>query len=71
MKAKLIFTLPDEDMEFNRCSKALDLALAIWDIDQYLRDLDKYDKEYTITGIRDKFVSILNEHDINLDTLIE
>ena len=45
MKAKLIFKLPEEQQEFNRASKATDLALCIWDIEQYHIKVIKYDLE--------------------------
>lgn len=71
MKAKLIYSLPGEEKEFNRASKATDLVRALNVIDGYLRGVDKYETGDDIEKIRSKFFSILSDYDINLDNLIE
>lgn len=71
MKATLRYNLPEEEKDFLRAAKALDLALTLWDIQQYLRGVDKWNTGDDIEKIREKFYDILNEHDINLDKLIE
>ena len=71
MKATLKFDLPDEDNDHRRAVKALDLALALWGIDDYLRGIEKWERGYDIEGIRAEFYSILEKYDINLDKLIE
>jgi len=45
------------------------LKAVIWDIEQYRRDADKYDKPDTIEGIRKEFYDILEANNINLDSL--
>lgn len=71
MKAKLTYKLPKEEKEHLRAVKSLDLSLALWQIEQYLRDIEKNDKEYHIVNIRETFYDILGKYDINLDNLIE
>jgi hypothetical protein len=70
MKAKLIFNLPEDDLEYNRCNKSLDMALALFDIGQLRFNLEMENKlnikEMTI-GIND----IYSKYNINLDELIE
>ena len=80
-KATLEFNLddPDEGKAHLRCIKALDLSLAILDIQGYLRDIEKYGVrenkklvpeyrtvEKTIETIRNKISEIIRE-DRNLD----
>ena len=70
MKATLNFDLDDADdkMAHLRCTKALDLALALWHFDQWLRSQIKYnEKDYQ--SIRDELHKIMEEYDINLETL--
>ena len=71
MKAKLTYTLPDEEKAFLRTTHSTNMALALWDISQYLRKVDKYDTGDDIEKIREEFYNILNSYDINLDNLIE
>jgi hypothetical protein len=71
MKARLTFTLPDDEMQFKRASQAFELTLSLWEISQYLREVDKYETGHTIEQIREKFYSILSDNNINLDNLIE
>jgi hypothetical protein len=79
MKAILEFDLNEaEDMiEHKRCIKALDICLAIWDMDQYLRTRIKYEsdgmteEEYNAyETMRDKLREILEERSISFDELI-
>lgn len=72
MKAKITYNLPEDQEEYHRANKAKDMALALWDISQVLREIDKYytgDKPYD--EIRTRFYDILTRYDINLDNLIE
>ena len=71
MKAILEYSLPEEEKEHLRATKSSDLALALWDIEQYLREIYKWKREYDIETIRNHFYSILADHDINLDNLME
>ena len=45
MKAILEFELPDDKVEFDTASKAMDWAILAWDIDQYIRRKLKYQTE--------------------------
>jgi hypothetical protein len=78
MKATLEFNLDDGDDKAAhlRAIKALDMAIALWDMDQYLRGLIKYgeldDKVYqALEEARDKLRDILNERSIDLDELLK
>jgi hypothetical protein len=70
MKAKLIFKLPEDNLEFKRCNKSLDMALALFDISKLRFNLEL---EYRLSvkemtkGIND----IYSKYNINLDDLIE
>lgn len=79
-KAKLEFDLtdPDDKVEYDRANKALDLCLALWDVEQYLRSKTKYapddmpDEVYdALSKARDEFYNILNERNISLDNLLK
>ena len=59
---------PDEEREAKRAMKALDLALCLWDIDQELRDIEKYRQKKSFT--REAFWEILNSKGVSLDELI-
>ena len=80
MKAILEFNLPDDQMEFNRANQSLDMACALFDILQLRKKLErKYETisfktadifdgiQFMAEGISD----ILDEHNINIDKLIE
>jgi hypothetical protein len=69
MKAKLEFDLNDRDdqMAHLRCVKSLDMAIALWKIQQIAMGIEKY--EYTPEQIQEKIFEELG--DINLDELIE
>ena len=74
MKGILEFDLNDkDDIEAHlRCTKALDMTLAISDILEYVRSKAKYSEEETIEieVIKDEIHSILCRRDIDLDFLI-
>lgn len=79
-KAILEFDLtdPDDKVEHERAVKSLDLCLALWDIDQYLRAQTKYasddmpEEAYdALTKAREEFYNIMNEHNISLDQLLK
>jgi hypothetical protein len=75
MKAELKFNLddPDDKMAHMRCVKALDMALAIWNIKQALEEaLDTSEDGLTISGLSlsDRFNDIWSNHNINLEDLI-
>jgi hypothetical protein len=73
MKAKLIFNLEDVDdqVAFERCSKSLDMALALFSFSNKLRSIEKYGSgEEDIESISKDFYDILQEYNINLEKLI-
>ena len=72
MKAKLTFNLPDEQHEFYCATKGQDMISVLWEVQKELRTLWKYEElnEYEqliVERIREKFYSILEEHEINLN----
>jgi hypothetical protein len=70
MKAILKFNLPEDNLEFNRCNKSLDMALALFDIGQLRFNLEMENKlniKEMTKGIND----IYSKYNINLDELIE
>jgi hypothetical protein len=80
MKATLEFNLPEEQMEFNRVNQSLDMACALFDILQLRKTLERRFESIDNTnndvfdGIdaMEKGISdILEEHNINIDKLIE
>ena len=80
-KAILEFDLnePDDREAHKRAVKSLDLVLALWDMDQYLRGLIKYgddieltDEQYkTLEETRTKLHQILSEYNISFDELLK
>ena len=44
MKAILEFELPDDKVEFDTASKAMDWAILAWDMEQYIRNRLKYEE---------------------------
>jgi len=81
MKAKLIFdtTDPDDRQEFLRCSKSLDMSLALWDVMHLRKKLaTRYEVENNsnndvfdgIDGFADEVLEILDKYNINLDELV-
>ena len=70
MKAILEFNIPEDNLEFNRCNKSLDMALALFDIGQLRFNLEMENKlniKEMTKGIND----IFSKYNINLDELIE
>ena len=45
MKAILEFNLPDDKVEFEAASKAMDWAILAWDMEQFIRNRLKYQTE--------------------------
>ena len=70
MKAKLIFNLPEDEMELNRCNKSLDMALALFHISQLHFNLEN-EKRLTVKKMTIGINDIFSEYKINLDELIE
>jgi len=77
MKAILEFDLEDggDKMAHLRAIKAVNMAIVLWEMDQYLRGLIKYgeldDLTYkTLQDTRDKLKEIMDDNGVNLDELI-
>jgi tRNA(His) 5'-end guanylyltransferase len=75
MKAKLIFDLNDveDNVAHRRCVKAIDMALALWQIQELTREmLDTSENGKSIDGIEmeSRMNIIFEEHGINLDLLV-
>ena len=45
MKAILEFNLPEDNEEFETATKAMDWALLVWHIDQFIRNKIKYEQD--------------------------
>lgn len=74
MKATLEFNLPEDLVEFRISSDAISWALAVQDIDNFLRNKIKYGHEYpsivtALGDIRESLFDILDSHNINLTQL--
>lgn len=79
MKATLEFNLPEEQMEFNRVNQSLDMACALFDILQLRKTFERRfednsnygDVFYGIDSMVNGINEILDNHNINIDKLIE
>ncbi len=80
MKAILEFNLDegDDKAAHLRAIKALDMAIALWDMDEYLRGQTKYASDLmpievykSLEGVRDQLREIMNERSIDLDELLK
>jgi hypothetical protein len=78
MKAKLEFDLDDMDdkMAHDRCVKASDMALVLWELttNSYRGLTNGYDEENDyhkgVDAVYEKLKELLEEHDINPHNLI-
>lgn len=79
MKAILEFNLdePDDKEAHMRAVKSLNIMLALWEYEKYLRGQLKYNEEgltseqYDVLDkARSKFYEILNENNISFDELL-
>lgn len=61
MKAYLAFKLPEEREEHELCLKAGAMSCVLWDIENYMRSLRKYDEREVIpkNEIIDKITDLL------------
>ena len=68
MKATLTFDLPEERDDHLLATKASNMYGALWDVSQYLRQIDRYmDKQPDIDVMRERFYEILNENGFDLE----
>jgi len=71
MKAILEFELPEDKMAHLRAVHADNLVFMIWELDQWLRDRIKYEDRIEFQPVREQLYSILEEHGLFLDELID
>lgn len=80
MKAILEFNLDEGDDKgaHLRAIKSLDMAIALWDMEEYLRRQTKYASDLmpievykNLEEVRDKFREIMSERSIDLDELLK
>jgi hypothetical protein len=72
-------TDPDDKLEFERTSKALDMGLALWEfgyntkksIAWKIESDDKITPDDVLDIVYKKFWEIMEEHNINIDKLIQ
>jgi hypothetical protein len=77
-KAILEFDLNEvEDVTAHkRAVKAIDMAMALWDMDQYLRQQLKYNDKITgevydaLDKAREQLRDFMNNHNVDLDELL-
>ena len=75
MKAKLEFNLPEEQTEFNFATNGSKWWKVCWDMEQWLRQQNKYmpdhlfnkDKDDAYFEVRQKLREIMNENGVNLE----
>ena len=76
MKAILEFYLPEDDQEFEQCSKASDMAYVLWEFGNNVkRSLIKHQDvseefENGVNAVFDKFYELLEDGKINLDKIM-
>lgn len=70
--ATLTFNLsdPEDQMDFNRSTKALNMAIAIFQYDQWLRGEYKHGENEAAYAFREKFREFLDENDVNIGSLL-
>jgi hypothetical protein len=68
MKAILEFDLDNEDdfQSYNLCNNASKMYLVLWEFDQKLRGMCKYEDNEEACEIRELLYEYLNEHNIKL-----
>jgi hypothetical protein len=73
MKAILKFNLPDDQHEFECAVRATEMASALWDIEQKLRELEKWGKpeDQQIDQVRACVRLILDEYNIDVYKLMQ
>ena len=80
MRAILEFDLNDNEdqVAHMRAVKALDMALTLWDMEQYLRSETKYASDLmpievynTLKDVRLKLGEIMSKHSIDIDELLK
>jgi hypothetical protein len=74
MQAELKFNLDESDdiQAHFRCIKALDMALCLWDLNNFIRNKDAYSEspDISIEDLRTEFNDLLEKYDLSFDNLI-
>jgi hypothetical protein len=73
MKAVLKFDLsnPEDQQEFYRVNKSLNMAVAIWEFDQWLRGEYKHGENEHAYVFRENFREFLTDNDIDIERLLQ
>lgn len=71
MIARLEFNLPDEREDFEVAHRAVELYLTLLDMDNYLRELEKYhdDKPIHPSTVRDYIREVMFDRSVSLDMM--
>ena len=74
MKAKLIFNLPEDEVEFRMANDATKIYNVLWEMDQWLRSNTKYapdnmseDTYNTFQQCRDQLRELMGSENINFE----
>lgn len=67
-KAIITFDLPEDQMDFNRYSKSLSMAIALYDISNLW---SKHNLPRSVAQYNKRIREILDENNINIDSLVE
>lgn len=62
---------PNDRISHYRATISLDMAIALWEYDQYLRSEYKYGGKEEAHAYREKFRQILSESNIDLDKIMQ
>ena len=74
MKAVLIFKLPEENCEYRIAANAMEFAITLRDIDEYLRQALKSEHKYysadaALQAVRDLLKTFMADRYISLDMI--
>jgi hypothetical protein len=74
VKAILTYDLPEESCEHEVAVRAMDWALTVWDLDQWLRDKIKHGHRYNdadeaLEAIRGSLHEILEDKNLTLEMI--
>jgi hypothetical protein len=76
MKVVLEFNLPEDQHNFEACSKGMEWALASWDLDQKLRNWLKYggyefqSVDEALEGVRKELHEFLENYNLTFDSIL-
>jgi hypothetical protein len=62
---------PDDVKAHLRAIKSTDMAIAFFEIDQFLRSESKYNDNQIAFALREKIHNIMSNHGVDLDELID